>query len=132
MKAKCLCGSIEVDAADHSEVGLCHCTMCRRWSGGPMFAVHCGAKVRFNGQKPSRYPSSDWAERGFCPTCGTHLFYHLLASDEYILPAGLFQDQRFRLSSEIFIDEKPAYYALKNETHKMTGQQVFEQYAPKS
>lgn len=97
-----------------------------------MFAVHCGAKVRFNGQKPSRYPSSDWAERGFCPTCGTHLFYHLLASDEYILPAGLFQDQRFRLSSEIFIDEKPAYYALKNETHKMTGQQVFEQYAPKS
>ncbi|WP_430009046.1 GFA family protein [Methylophaga lonarensis] len=132
MKAKCLCGSIEVDAPDHNEVGLCHCSMCRRWAGGPMFAVHCGTDVRFNGQEPSRYQSSDWAERGFCPSCGTHLFYHLLPSNEYILPAGLFQDQEFNLSSEIFIDEKPAYYELKNDTHKMTGQQVFEQFASKN
>lgn len=132
MKAKCLCGSIEVDATDHKDVGLCHCSMCRRWTGGPMFAVHCGSDVSFNGQEPSRYQSSDWAERGFCPTCGTHLFYHLLPGNEYILPAGLFQDQEFNLSSEIFIDEKPAYYELKNETQKMTGQQVFEQYAPKN
>ncbi|EMR13978.1 hypothetical protein MPL1_02418 [Methylophaga lonarensis MPL] len=132
MKAKCLCGSIEVDAPDHNEVGLCHCSMCRRWAGGPMFAVHCGTDVRFNGQEPSRYQSSDWAERGFCPSCGTHLFYHLLPSNEYILPAGLFQDQEFNLSSEIFIDEKPTYYELKNDTHKMTGQQVFEQFASKN
>lgn len=97
-----------------------------------MFAVHCGSDVSFHGQEPSRYQSSDWAERGFCPTCGTNLFYHLLPSNEYILSAGLFQDQEFNLSSEIFIDEKPAYYELKNETHKMTGQQVFEQYAPKN
>lgn len=96
-----------------------------------MFAVHCGSDVHFNGQTPSRYPSSDWAERGFCPACGTHLFYHLLESDEYILPAGLFQDQHFTLTSEIFIDEKPAYYAFKNDTQKMTGQQVFEQFAAK-
>lgn len=97
-----------------------------------MFAVHCGSDVNFSGTQPSRYRSSDWAERGFCPTCGTHLFYHLLPSNEYILPAGLFQDQEFHLSREIFFDEKPSYYELKNETHKLTGQQVFEQYAPKS
>lgn len=131
MKAKCLCGAIEVEAPDHGEIGLCHCSMCRRWTGGPMFAVHCGPDVRFSGQAPSRYQSSDWAERGFCPTCGTHLFYHLLPSDEYILTAGLFQDRDFNLSSEIFIDEKPAYYELKNETRKMTGQQVFEQFTSK-
>ena len=58
-----------------------------------------------------------------------HLFYHLLPSDEYILTAGLFQDRDFTLSSEIFIDEKPAYYELKNDTRKMTGQQVFEQFS---
>lgn len=131
MKGKCLCGAIEVEASDHSEIGLCHCSMCRRWTGGPMFAVHCGPDVRFSGQAPSRYQSSDWAERGFCPTCGTHLFYHLLPGDEYILTAGLFQDRDFNLSSEIFIDEKPSYYELKNDTRKMTGQQVFEQFASK-
>lgn len=132
MKGKCLCGSVEVVAADHNDVGVCHCSMCRRWTGGPLFAVHCGSDVSFRGTKPSRYRSSDWAERGFCSTCGTHLFYHLLPNDEYILTAGLFQDQELHLSSEIFIDEKPSFYELKNETRKLTGQQVFEQYAPKS
>ncbi|MCX4072726.1 GFA family protein [Aeromonas caviae] len=77
------------------------------------------------------YRSSEWAERGFCPTCGTHLFYHLLPTDEYILSAGLFQDQGFELTGQIFIDEKPDFYALKNDTPTLTGQQVFEQFAPK-
>jgi len=130
MKGNCLCGAIEVVADDQKNVGICHCSMCRRWTGGPMFAVHCGKGVTFSGDKIATYRSSDWAERGFCSTCGTHLFYHLLPSDEYMLPAGIFQDQDFCLTSEIFIDEKPAFYELKNETHKMTGQQVFEQFAP--
>ena len=131
MKGKCLCGSIEVSTPDHRDIGLCHCSMCRRWSGGPMFAVHCGTEVQFNGQSPATYRSSDWAERGFCGRCGTHLFYRLLPGNEYMLPAGIFQDQDFELTSEIFIDEKPAFYELGNDTRKLTGQQVFEQFAPK-
>lgn len=105
MKGHCLCGGIEVSAGDHKEVGLCHCSTCRRWSGGPLFAVHCGKEVRFRGLTPVAYRSSEWAERGFCPTCGTHLFYHLLPTDEYIVPAGLFQSESFQLASQIFIDE---------------------------
>ncbi len=59
------------------------------------------------------------------------LFYHLLPTDEYIVPAGLFQSESFQLASQIFIDEKPDFYELKNETPTLTGQQVFEQFAPK-
>ncbi len=128
MKGKCLCGAIEVVAENNSEVGLCHCSMCRRWSGGPMFAVHCGPGVEFTGASPSTYRSSEWAERGFCGQCGTHLFYHLLPGNEYILPAGIFQDQDFELTNEIFVDQKPAFYEFRNETRKLTGQQVFEQF----
>jgi len=95
-----------------------------------MFAVHCGSRVEFKGQEPTIYQSSDWAARGFCSKCGTHLFYHLLPSNEYILPAGIFQDEKFELSNEIFIDEKPTYYEFSNKTHKMTGQEVFAQFAP--
>ena len=131
MKGSCLCGAIEVMAPDQHDVGLCHCAMCRRWSGGPMFAVHCDASVQFVGATPTAYRSSDWAERGFCATCGTHLFYHLLPSDEYILPAGLFQDEPFRLAGQIFIDEKPDFYALENPTEKLTGAQVFAQFTAK-
>ncbi len=128
MQGKCLCQAIEVEAPDTHELSLCHCSMCRRWGGGPMFAVHCGPETRFSGEQVQVYRSSEWAERGFCARCGTHLFYHLLPNNEYILPAGLFQEQDFKLSSEIFIDEKPSFYELKNETEKMTGAQVFAQF----
>ena len=132
MQGKCLCGAIEISAEDQHEVSVCHCNMCRRWAGGPMFAVHCGANVEFHGAEPVRYRSSDWAERGFCPHCGTHLFYHLLPTGEYALPAGLFQQTEFALDSQIFIDEKPAFYALANDTETLTGQQVFENFPPKN
>lgn len=97
-----------------------------------MFAVECGSDVRISGAEPAIYPSSEWAERGFCATCGTHLFYRLRQGHEYALPAGLFQDRAFRLASEIFIDEKPAWYELANDTGKLTGAQVFEAFASKS
>lgn len=131
MKGSCLCGAIEVSTADNSKIDVCHCSMCRRWGGGPMLAVHCGPEVSFSGtEKPATYQSSDWAERGFCPKCGTHLFYHLLPGDEYILTAGLFQtDADFIMSSQIFIDHKPSYYEFANETPTMTEEQVFAQFA---
>lgn len=128
MRGACLCGAIEITAADAEHIGLCHCQMCRRWGSGPMHAVHCEGEITFDGDTPTRYRSSDWAERGFCGQCGTHLFYYLLPAEQYILSAGLFQDHAFALTSEIFIDEKPDYYDLKDNTLKMTGREVFEKY----
>lgn len=128
MQATCLCGAIQITAPNHQHVSVCHCSICRRWSGGPLFALHCSGEVAFSGDSPARYQSSAWAQRGFCRTCGTHLFYHLLPSGQYILPAGLFQDQPFELTTQIFIDEKPSYYALKNATHQLTGAEVFAMF----
>lgn len=130
MEGSCLCGSVTVSAPTETEIGVCHCSTCRRWGGGPLLAIHCASGAEFSGQqRPVTYRSSEWAERGFCPTCGTHLFYHLLPTGEYILPAGLFEDQNFEVTNQIFIDEKPGYYDLANETTKLTGEQVFAQFA---
>ncbi len=131
MKGTCLCGTIEVTADAKNEVSLCHCSMCRKWSSGALHAVHCGPNVTFKGAEPKRYQSSDWAVRGFCGECGTNLFYHLLPTGEYILSAGLFDNPDFKLSLEIFTDEKPAYYDLNPTSQKMTSQQVFEQLSSK-
>ncbi|MGI3038847.1 GFA family protein [Vibrio diabolicus] len=131
MKGTCLCGAIEVIADAKNEVSLCHCSMCRKWSSGALHAVHCGPNVTFKGAEPKRYQSSDWAVRGFCGECGTNLFYHLLPTGEYILSAGLFDNPDFKLSLEIFTDEKPAYYDLNPTSQKMTSQQVFEQFSAK-
>ena len=131
MQAHCLCGAVRFTAPDAREIGACHCGFCRRWGGGPLLAVHCGADVQFSGQEHiAVYASSDWAERAFCSRCGTHLFYRLLASNEHFLSAGLFQDEPgMQLVQQIYIDEKPAYYALANATPVLTGAQVEAQYA---
>ncbi len=129
---ECLCGAVRVETQGlKPTVGVCHCSMCRNWSGGPFIAVEATSEIKFSGEEfISRFDSSEWAQRGFCKQCGTHLFYHLKANDEYVLLAGLFKDDEgFVLDHQIFIDEKPNYYNFKEETKCMTGAEVFAQYS---
>lgn len=128
---QCLCGEVKIRAGkiDH-HVGVCHCGMCRKWGGGPFFGVDCGSDVAFNNSKSiTIFGSSDWAERGFCSRCGTHLFYHLKPNDQYIMAAGLFEGtEDLVLDHQIFIEEKPDYYNFANDTRTMTGAEVFAMY----
>jgi hypothetical protein len=105
--------------------------MCFKWGGGPLFAVECESDVQFEGaDKISTFNSSDWAERGFCRECGTHLFYRLEQEDHYAIPIGLFDDgNQWMLSEQIFIDEKPPFYSFAETTKNLTGAQVFAQYS---
>ena len=107
---QCLCGAVTFEAQDvESHVHACHCSMCRRWNGGPALAVAVGS-VTFAGEANiRRYRSSEWAERGFCKKCGSNLFYFLIPN-RYIIEAGLFNEQDFKLESEIFCAGKPTWY----------------------
>ncbi|PCH57548.1 MAG: aldehyde-activating protein [Legionellales bacterium] len=128
----CLCGNVTLQAkALNTNVGACHCNMCRKWGGGPLLAVDCGSEVTFTGaDNISIFDSSTWAERGFCKQCGTHLFYHLKQRDQYIIPADIFDGvQQLKFDHQIFIEEKPKYYCFSNSTTEMTGAEVFELFA---
>ena len=36
----CLCEAVKIEAsAMNTELGVCHCGMCRKWSAGPYLAV---------------------------------------------------------------------------------------------
>lgn len=130
MIGHCLCAAVRLSAPEARDIGACHCGFCRRWGGGPLLAVHCGRDVQFDGSEHiTVYASSEWAERAFCKHCGTHLFYKLLASGEYFVPAGVFETEDFQLASQIYIDKKPAYYSFANQTPMLTEQQVMAQYA---
>lgn len=130
MEGRCLCGAVRLHSSDAREIGACHCGFCRRWGGGPLLAVHCGPHVRVDGaDKVGVYASSEWAERAFCQQCGSHLYYKLLATGEYFVPAGLFDSDDFELASQIYIDRKPGYYAFANRTPMLTEQQVIERFA---
>jgi len=128
---KCLCQAVQVIAEKPNlKLGACHCNMCRKWTGGPFFAVDCGASVVFDGEEHiAVFDSSQWAERGFCQICGTHLFYRLKQQQQYMLSAGLFEAiKNFEFDHQVFIDEKPDYYTFSNQTHDMTGAEIFAKY----
>ncbi len=74
----CHCGAVRYEAAEtpkrHS---ICHCSDCRRSAGAPMvaWAVYGEDDVQVTKGEPKWRASSDLAQRGFCPECGTGLFY---------------------------------------------------------
>jgi hypothetical protein len=129
----CLCGAVRFTAAPRTrDFGICHCGMCRKWSAGPFFALDCGSTVKLDDASSlGVYRSSEWPERCFCKRCGTPLFYRLVGKDFHVVSVEAFDDRSgFVLTSEIFIDEKPAYYDFANPTRKMTGAEVFAEFAP--
>ena len=131
IEGQCLCGAVTVRATPvRPHVEACHCTMCRRWGGIAFLGVQCGSNVEIDGEAHVvRYRSSDWAERGFCGRCGSSLFYRYLPLDNYGFLAGLFPDDAFLpLNEEIFIDEKPAYYAFDADSEKLTGPEVLAKF----
>jgi hypothetical protein len=92
--------------------------------------IECGTDVAFEGRDNiSVFDSSAWAERGFCNKCGTHLFYRLKKTGQHGVPVGLFDDEEdLTFIHQVFIDEKPAFYDFSNETHDMTGAEIFAKY----
>lgn len=131
LQGACLCGKVRVSVkAASRSVGACHCSMCRKWTGGPLMVIECDDDVGFEGEEHvAVFSSSDWAERGFCDKCGSHLFYRLKEGGLYAVPVGLFDDSEpFVFDHQVFIDEKPAFYAFANETRNLAGAELFAQH----
>ena len=131
LQGRCLCGGVTITATPKElHVEACHCPMCRSWGGGAFLSLACGADTEIQGEDlVVRYRSSDWADRGFCGRCGSHLFYCYLPEGSYAVAAGLFPDERLEpVSEEIFIDEKPAYYSFAGPTRKVTAAEVMARF----
>jgi len=87
---------------------------------------HAGTDVVIEGEESVQiFESSDWAERGFCSLCGTHLFYRLKESMQYMLPVGLFSAvDSFVFKEEIYVDSKPDFYWFGNDVEKLNEKEV--------
>lgn len=128
----CLCGAARFTATKVAEtMHACHCGMCRRWGGGPMLAVQVKAgDIAWTGEDAiTVYPSSDWAARGFCARCGTHLFYRMLQTGDLELPLGLFDEEPpVAFASEIFSDRASHTYAFAGDRRRLTEAETIALY----
>lgn len=69
----CLCGAVRYALTGWPEVVNCHCRTCRRMSGAAFstWATVPAGAFRFLAGDVVRWRSSDRAERGACPRCGS-------------------------------------------------------------
>jgi hypothetical protein len=75
----CLCGAVrfELDRVPQS-ASYCHCTRCQRRTGGAWSAQarlqDCGLRFLSGEDEVRWWQPPDGFAKGFCPTCGAHLF----------------------------------------------------------
>ena len=122
---RCLCGSVTftVSVPDPT-YSICHCGYCRRWSGGPLMSVHCPGDVAFQSDTDlAWYRSTEWAERGFCRTCGSSLFWRM-AEDPgamLIVSVDALEDaDDITLHRHIYVDAKPDRYEFADDRPRIT------------
>ncbi|MFC7400372.1 GFA family protein [Chelatococcus sp. GCM10030263] len=134
MPGGCLCGAVRFAAVPaKNAMDVCHCGMCRRWTGGVLMTVPCAKVTMADESAVKVYASSDWGERVFCGTCGSSLFWRVRGkSDHVAVSVQSFDDMSpFVFAEEIFIDEKPALYNFAGERPRKTGAEVMAEFAAK-
>ena len=126
---QCLCGAVKITVNDPPGwVGVCHCDMCKRWSGA-VFACFPASDVIVEGEIAT-FSSSPASTRSFCPKCGSHLFMRDESDTRYDLMPGLFDATRdWPLRSEIYTD-RALCWAHFTGPHKRATQEEYEAKYP--
>ncbi len=134
-KGKCLCGACQFTATlTDKKAAVCHCGMCRKWSGGMYLSTNCGSSVVFTDDSPVlSYKASEWGERLFCGKCGSSILWQMQDGTNQNASIHCFENpEEFDLVLEIFHDRKPANYSLHNETKTMTEAEVLAMLVPEN
>ena len=127
-KGSCLCGAISFtvsgDIAHAPEA--CHCSQCRKQSGH----YYAGRNVLKSAlsvigeDSVAWYQSSTQVRRGFCPTCGSNLFWAPTMDDyDYIAVAmGAFATpSNSHIAKHTFTGDKGDYYDIPEGEEQSEG-----------
>lgn len=111
----CLCGAVRYRIEGPLDpVSACHCSQCRRASGH--FAAATAAprdRVTIEGEVRWFESTPGAVRRGFCPRCGSNLFWDRMAAETISVWAGtLDAPTGLRLAEHIFVADKGDYYEI--------------------
>lgn len=111
----CLCGAVKyLVNGPLRPVVYCHCEQCRK-SSGHYVAASSAARgdIEISG-KVQWYQSSESARRGFCPTCGSQLFWDGPGENLSIMAGGLDEPSGLSAMGHIFVADKAGYYEISD------------------
>lgn len=129
MKGQCLCGAVQFTGTPVPGKGIsvCHCGQCRRWCGGPVFAIRMQGGIALDRDEGlAWFRSSDHGERGFCRHCGAKLFWRKPGSglDVAVSVGALAPGHGLAIGEHIWIDDKPAFYDFADDAPRLTAAQA--------
>lgn len=116
----CLCGAIRYHArAAPVRAVICHCSMCRKHSGAPALCfVHFALdSFRWLDDSPTRYRSSEFAERGFCPRCGSTITMHEEVLDDrvQVTLGSLDAPERVQVDDHVWTQDQLPWFEVTDE-----------------
>lgn len=117
----CHCGYVQfrVDQDELDDVANCHCSICRRCSGGTYvtWATVPRVSLSWTAQPPATYRATPESERYFCPRCGAQLaLYTSLAPQTIdITVSTLDEADSFPPGREIWVRNKIAWVELSGK-----------------
>lgn len=116
LSGRCNCGAVTfVAAGPFRPAKACHCKTYRRQSGHFVAATQVERSgLRVSGEEAiAWYSATGKARRGFCRTCGTHLFWEPAVAGRVSIWMGCLDEPTgLRLADHIYVGEKGDYYEL--------------------
>ena len=127
---QCMCGAVKFTANFADSFGVCYCKMCQRWASGVFMGVHCNDfEVTEGADILTVFKSSEWANRGFCNTCGSNIYYHMPEFGDPSVALGSLDDTSgLTPHVQYFIDKKPEGFSLEQKTKTQTEAEIEAQY----
>ena len=113
----CLCGDVRYRTSGQPRlVCICHCTSCRRASGGAVvpWASFPQAAVRIVKGTMVTHGSSPGVTRGHCGRCGTSLTYQRSAHEVDITLASLDNPDALTPVMHIWTEDDPAWLVMND------------------
>ena len=132
LEGRCMCGAVTVRSTLAKPLlRACHCNMCRQQTSGAFMSIANDPQDVVADGPVEVFRSSEWAERAFCRTCGSTLWYGTVHDGARNLSAGLFDNAGgAALKIEFFVDECPQGYTFQGDHKKLNTKDTIALFAP--
>ena len=128
IKGSCLCGSVRFEIKPPlAGFRYCHCTRCRKASGSAhasnIFVPQGQLKWSAGEELITRFdlPGAKRFAVWFCSRCGSRVPHKVRERDDYLVPAGLLDDEPgMRPENSIFWGSRAPWYVEPREMPKFT------------
>jgi len=122
-RGSCLCGACAYEVSGPlRDVIACHCTQCRKQTGHFMAATNARLSdfSLVRAESLRWYRASPQAQRGFCSTCGSTLFWQADGRDEISITAGTLDGATgLKIEGHIYCADKGDYYDIADEGYRL-------------